>query len=91
MAPPDIVFDPAGVDGEDMLPPDIEPEFAGVEDGPDIDPPVCATTGPASAVAPSVMSARAAARYVKLFMVVPLGPGGPARLRFRPVLAELNV
>lgn len=79
VAPPNMVFEvvPAGVAGDDMLPPDMEPELVGVDDGPDIDPPDCAKAVPERAAAPSVMMANRAARVVKVFMVVPLGWAGP--------------
>jgi hypothetical protein len=72
IAAPDIVLfvEPAG---EAMLPPDMEPELAGVDDGPDIDPPVWAKAVPARAAAARVMIAKAAVRVVRVFMVVPQG------------------
>jgi len=81
--PPDIVL-PVEPAGDAMLPPDIEPpdivpELAGVE-GPDIEPPVCwANAVPATAVAASVMIAKAAVRVVMDFIGVSWGgPAGPA-------------
>lgn len=82
-----LLVEPAGVDGDDIV-----PELAGV-DGPDIDPPVWAKAVPAKAVAASVMTASAAVREVKVFMVVPRvsRPIAVRQFPFRPASADLDI